>query len=281
MHRRRLEVEVKFSDENAILTAATAYLADHRAVEKSNSELKKEFEGRTHAALYGSLANGFALCLAMNDPANASAVAQFLRKRDVPAAKGKVNPFYPLVRALYGREEPGVLNAKWQPNASATKYANVFRWADKKGIKPDKFQEWLTGFNDPEFGGGITGVEKRDRKENGYNDPDQEVALQQDIKLVSEQPPLGTIDVSGGGIADKKAKYICLWGKLKKDGKFVAVGELPNMTSRVEAHLRKIAPEEAKVIREAEKRIARKAARSSASTQSSAHSREQSLAVSA
>ena len=281
--KKKRKFGVKFNNEDAILNAAKSYLASHHSVEASNAALKKEFEGTSHSALYGSLAEGYRLCLAMKDPANATAVAVFLRRRDLSAAKGKINPFYPLVRSLYGKEDdPALINSKWEPNPSATKYANVFRLAHTIGIKPEGFKKWLTDFNDAEFGGGVTGAERRDRKDNGYNEPDKEDALQQAIKLVTEQPPLGTIDVSGGGIADKKAKYICFWGKLGKNGTFVALGELPNMSNRVDAHLRKIAPDEAKIIREAAKLIAAREARKfSVAPQTPARDQEQSEAVAA
>ncbi|MFT3977661.1 MAG: hypothetical protein QM688_11180, partial [Sphingomonas bacterium] len=46
------------------------------------------------------------------------------------------------------------------------KYANVLRFIAETGVDKDKIVETIQNFNDHEFGGGLKGMEDRDRKRN-------------------------------------------------------------------------------------------------------------------
>ncbi|KPF92623.1 hypothetical protein IP81_05280 [Novosphingobium sp. AAP83] len=75
-----------------------------------------------------------------------------------------------LVTLLYGNvQEVETEDGKsivCTPNRSAEKYANVLRYLGEKGVDKDKVVETIQNFNDSEFGGGLLGIEMRDRKRN-------------------------------------------------------------------------------------------------------------------
>jgi hypothetical protein len=75
-----------------------------------------------------------------------------------------------LVTLLYGNvhevETEDGKETVCEPNRSAEKYANLLRYLAETGVDKDKVVESIQTFNDPEFGGGLIGMEKRDRKRN-------------------------------------------------------------------------------------------------------------------
>jgi hypothetical protein len=232
---------IKFKTDADLLKAVNEYRLSYNKVNDDNLAKQREVAEMGRKALYKNLAIGYGLCLAMRDPLNAEAVAQLLTSRRIRAATGKTNPFYPLVKALYGEyKDEAAVDSEWEPNRSAEKYANVFRLAEALGKTEAQFGDWLLSYKDPVFGKGLTAAEKRDRCDNGANDPAHEAQLDRDIQVVLTRT-LGTLPAPPS-VAHTTDKYVCVWGKV--EGKqFIAHGVLPKMSATVERYLRNEAPE--------------------------------------
>lgn len=260
---------MKFETDSELLKAVNDYLASLTKVVDTNRKAIQAVVDTSREALYNNLARGYELCLAMRDPDNATPVTELLETRRIKAATGNENPFLPLVRAIYGKlDDPADTNAAWIPNRSAEKYANVFRLAQQRNVKVEGFGEWLLGFKDDTHGKGLTAAVKRDRAENGVNDPAREAKVDRDIKVVLANKPIGTLKLPRDA-ADEKAKYVCVWGTF--DGKqFTARGVLPDMSNHVERYLRKEAEALAEDIAKDRIIADAKAKRESAATQQEA-----------
>ncbi len=258
-----------------LLRIANDYNAAYNMVLGSNNAARAAYQEKARDALYKNLALGYELANSMLDPAHAEAVTDFFKVRGVTMAS-KANPFYACVKALYGKDKDPIKVKKtksgpkvqgvqamidgwqatgtistWVPNRSAGKYANVFRLAKQRGISPAMFAHWLHTFKDDDFGGGLTGAERRDRKANGNNDPVADAALKSDVDLVVSQPPVAVVDLSRVVIEDVKARFICVWGTLDDTEQFNVMGELPNMAGAIERYLERTAREKVKVLRAA------------------------------
>jgi hypothetical protein len=133
---------------------------------------------RKNEQLYATLQEAFVIGTELMQPenqplldkANAKVVADVLKLRGATPKREGVNPFFPCVKALYGKEKNPVRVTKrkkvsgtkamvanwevtdsistWVPNRSAYKYANVFRLAKQRGISPPMFKHWLLTFDD-------------------------------------------------------------------------------------------------------------------------------------
>jgi hypothetical protein len=268
----------RFENSSELLRLANDYNASYDGVLKSNNAARDSYQEKAREALYANLAQAYALVCIMLDKANAKVVADVLQLRGATPKREGVNPFFPCVKALYGKEKNPVQVTKrkkvtgtkamvanweatdsistWVPNRSAYKYANVFRLAKQRGISPAMFKHWLLTFDDDEFGGGLTAAERRDRKLNGGNDPAADEALAAAVKLVVEQPSIGTIDLGRVEIADLNARFICIWGTVDAKEQFHAMGELPGSSDRVIKHLERTAPKRAEVLRAAQRLLA-------------------------
>lgn len=236
---------MKFKTDSDLLKAVNDYRLSYAKVNEDNSAALGAVVETGRKALYKNLAEGYRLCLAMREPANANAVAQLLTSRGIKAAAGKTNPFFPLVRAIYGKyKDEAAVGSEWEPNRSAEKYANVFRLAEARNKTAEEFADWLLNFKD-ELGNRMAGAEKRDRADNGPNDPARETKIDRDIQVVLTRK-LGTLPVPLT-TADTRDKYVCVWGKVV--GKeFIAHGVLPKMSAAVERYLREKAPDLADAI---------------------------------
>lgn len=239
----------KFKTDSDLLKAMNDYHLSYRRVNEDNHKEVQAVLKTGRKALYANLAMGYGLCLAMHDPENSNAVAEALSARDIKAATGRTNPFLPLVRAVYGNhQDEAAINSPWEPNRSAEKYANVFRLAQELGKTQAQFADWLLNYKD-QLGNRMIGAEKRDRANNGVNDPAAEEKIVREVKVVLSSTPFAVVSLPNT-IADVAEKYVCIWGKV--DGKkFNAFGMLPNMTGTVERYLRKEAPDLAKALVEA------------------------------
>jgi hypothetical protein len=226
---------MKFKTDSDLSRAVNEYRLSYNKVNEDNRAALIAVAKTGRKALYKNLAVGYGLRLAMREPANANAVAQLLTSRHIAAATGKTNPFYPLVRAVYGEfKDEAAVSSDWNPNRSAEKYANVFRLAEARKITVEGFADWLLNFKD-ELGNGMAGAEKRDRRDNGANNPALEAEIDRDIQVVLTRK-LGTLPMPSN-VAHTTDKYVCVWGKV--EGKqFIAHGVLPTMSGTVERYLR-------------------------------------------
>src|SRR5690348_11431846 len=112
----------KFKTDADLIRAVNDYHFTYLQVNEDNNNERRKVAETGRKKLYANLAVGYGLCLSMLDPPNANAVAELLTVRGIKAATGKTNPFFPLVKAIYGKlKDEAAVDSDWEHNRSAEK----------------------------------------------------------------------------------------------------------------------------------------------------------------
>jgi len=146
----------------------------------------RSLENRKHEVTWAQIQEAYGIAQRILNPSNQTAYEAILTDCKIPKATEKSNRWLPVVKLLYGRWN--VDKTEFVLNRSAEKYACPFRYFETNGIPASSVAAHIEGFNDPEHGAHLKGIEALDRATNGRTKDEAKIDKTRKVGLSRSNP---------------------------------------------------------------------------------------------
>jgi len=217
---------------------------------KAIGKATKTLEAASHDAVYRLLAVAYSIALVMMDQNNLKFTIKALSECNIPAARQGSNPYYPIVRLLFGewvtrkdKSDPAGLKTEtfFKKNRSAEKYAKVLRFMASKGIEPENAESYIKTFP-----GVMKGILEADTRMNAGTDVDEQ-EISRAISVL-DAVTRTTLTKQECGVNDNdERKLVAVWGEIVGEKVHIR-GALPIGENAIGNYRRKMAKDNLKTL---------------------------------